>query len=221
MRSAVALVFLALFATTASAQQVGSPVEIAFGLAQSKLESDAQCERCGLGGSPLGGLFVVNFRFEPRFRTGVAILAGSTQGRAIATFDGARVESQTSQEEIVVHWFGGAVVSPQTAHFEVVLVGGLGATFRETHREGPFLLVEGTPKSLRVPSVSNWLPTAVGEVNIPIRLTRFFSVIPSVQVRHTLGADSIGFRDHGVGNTAVTTALMIGFRMPERQTARP
>lgn len=210
VRSCVALVVLLLCGTAVSAQPSGTGIEVAIGAAQTSF--DSSCDRCGLPGSRLGGAFAVNVRFEPRLMTGIAVLASARQGPVIALVPEGRVESQATQEEIVVNGFGGAVVGPRNARWEVVLLGGLGATYRQTHRRGTARLLDGSPASLGVPSATTWLPTAVAEVNVPIRLNRFASLIPSVRVNHTLGER--GFRDHGLANTSVTTALLAGFTIP-------
>ena len=213
-----------LTVTTAAAKSASSkPVraEMAIGpIIQTVQAANGQAPcttTCGLPGSATGGMLSVNWSLSPRVDTGGEVIAGgSRQGREVSSVPGGRIESTATQSDATIGGVVRGTLTRPEARFQVKLVAGVGVTYRETNRKGPFRLVDGNPTNgLAVKSSSTWIPTADVGLDLPFKVFRSVSIVPTIRASHLFSDDeSERYPVHGLGNLIWSTGLRVAIAFP-------
>ena len=182
---------------------------------QSQENGDCQ-SACGLPRSVANVTLSIGYWLTPRVGLAAEVTVGDLlRGRQQIHVPGGHLESQTTHQDIIVAGTAQWTLRPIDSPINGVLVGGLGIALRQTHRTGPFRVVDGTvdggwPGNV----VSDLMPSIVGGFELPYRVyRRRVWLVPSVRLHYLFDDDATSeYPKRGVDNVLVDLGAKVAVR---------
>jgi len=180
---------------------------------QSQANSDCQFA-CGLPRSASGVTLSVDYWLTPRVAISADASVGDLlRGRQQIRVPGGHLESETTHQDMIFAGTAQWSLRRNDSPINGVLVGGLGIVFRQTHRTGPFRVVDGTVNAGWPGNVTDLVPGIVGGFEMPYRVYGRVSLVPSVRLHYLFDDD--GTREHpkrGVDNVLINVGAKVALR---------